>query len=131
MNIMTTAFLIFIFFILLFNVIRSFDKHYNTAKPYVLLITVLSVVGIAGIYLCRYLYTMRFNKKAVDRFFEDSYISWASQKFNTFFFISILVVFIFVLAMSTFFILSKNRKTIIWECSNYITVTFMILFFMK
>ena len=113
MNMLTTAFLIFIFFTLLFIVINSLTKRYSTRKPFALLIPVLSIVGIAGITLCRYLYTMRFNKKAVDRFFEDSYITWATQKFNTFFFISVLAIFLLVLVVSIFFILSKNTNSII------------------
>ena len=122
-----TPLLILIAFILLFNILKHNDEKFSTTKPYVFFLILISIVSITGMVLCKHYFLKRLHHSATIRSFEDSFMTWAIQKFNTYFFHSIIVTLILVFILSLAIMLVKNTKGILMYSLSYITIVCMIL----
>lgn len=117
---------IFIILIVFFNCMISFGKSKWMNLCYIILSSVLSIIGIAGMILMRPIFIARINKSANIRELDSEFLTWAIKKFDTYAVFSIIATCIIILLFLIYFLVLKKREGFLWNNTSFILIIFMI-----
>jgi hypothetical protein len=93
---------------------------------FIILSSVLSAIGIAGMILIRPIFIDRLNKNAELREFYPEFLTWAIKKFDTYAIFSIIATCIIILFFLINFLILKKREGFVWSNTTFILILLMI-----
>ncbi|WP_312369641.1 hypothetical protein [Lachnoclostridium sp.] len=117
---------LFIILIVFFNCLISFGKSKWMNLCYIILSSILSFIGIAGMILMRPIFISRINKSAKIREFDSEFLTWAIKKFDSYAVFSITATCIIILFFLIYFIILKKRDGFLWNNTTFILILIMI-----
>ncbi len=105
------------------NCIISFRKSDAMKKCFIILSSVLSIVGVSGIMITRLQFISSLNKSASRRHFDPDFVSWAIAKYDFFAVISIIVTSLTIIFLLYLLLANKNNKNgFIWGNSSVFVI---------
>ena len=119
----------FIILLVLCNCMISFGKHRWMNQCYIVLSSILSIIGIMGMILMRPIYIARLNKRDKIRDLGSDFITWAIDKFDTYALLSIIATCIILLLFLIYFIILKKRDGFVWDYATPFLIFFMVVNF--
>ncbi|HCL03839.1 MAG TPA: hypothetical protein DHW61_15770, partial [Lachnoclostridium phytofermentans] len=111
---------LFIILIVFFNCLISFGKSKWMNLCYIILSSILSFIGIAGMILMRPIFISRINKSAKIREFDSEFLTWAIKKFDSYAVFSITATCIIILFFLIYFFTLKKSDGFIWNNTTFI-----------
>lgn len=115
---------IFIIFYLLCNCAISFGKGKIMNLLYIILSSILSIIGVLGMILIRPIFISRLNKRAKIIELDSEFLTWAINKFDAYAIVSIIATCVILLFLLMFFIILKKRESFVW---NHLTCIISLL----
>lgn len=115
--------------IVLGNCIISFGKSKLLNRCYIVLSSIFSVAGMAGIFLIRPHLLESLNRKANTGNIDSDFVSWAIEKFDSFAVVSIPPNSAVILFLLFLLVLNKNKTGFIWTNTTIIIISMMAINF--
>lgn len=108
----------------------SFEKSNVLNKCYILLSSVLSIVGIVGMITTRPRFIASLNKTASRREFDSDFVTWAIEKFDSFVVISIIATCLIIIFLLFHLFLTMNKRGFVWTNISGTVIFLMIINFL-
>ncbi|MCO5386414.1 MAG: hypothetical protein NHB14_12320 [Desulfosporosinus sp.] len=113
------------------NCLISFGKSEVKKKCYIILSSILSMVGILGIITTRSQFISGLNKSANRQHLDSDFVLWATTKFDFFAVISIIatcstIIFLLYLLRAN----KKNKSGFVWGNFSTFVIVIMVINFL-
>lgn len=96
--------------IVVLNLIMSFGENRLMKKTYILISSLLSVIGIFGIIATRSMLVSTLDRNLSYGRLDAEFISWAIKKFDSFAFVSIALTCLLIITLLCLLLINKNRR---------------------
>lgn len=116
--------------IVISNCIISFGRNNIMNKCYIILSSVLSVIGIVGMVIIRPRFISSLNANASRREFDSEFVAWAIEKFDSYALISIIATCLIIIFMLFLLFFNKKKRSFAWGNITLIIIVFIVINFM-
>lgn len=132
MNISIPPVAIVLVTIVLSNFLISFGKSNMMKKSYIIVSSILAIIGILGIIMIRPLLISSLNKRLNKGRLDFDFVSWAIKKFDLFAVISIIATGLVIIFLFYILLTNKNNKNSIdWSIFSGFVNFFRIIIFVS
>lgn len=121
---------ILLIIIVISNCLIGFGKSNLLNKSYILLSSVLSLVGIAGIITTRPRFIASLYKNSSRGEFDSHFVTWAIEKFDSFAVFSIIATCLIIIFLIIHLFLTRNKRGFIWTNITGTVIFVMIINFL-
>lgn len=111
------------------NCILSLRKSNLMNKCYIILSSLFSIMGIVGMIIIRPLFLESLYRNANNRKFDSGFVAWAIKKFDSYAFISIIVISSVIVFSLFYFFISENRDSFVWANTTTFIIALMVINF--
>lgn len=128
MNIYIPQIAIVLLIIVVSNFFISFGESNLMKKSYILVSSILSVMGISGIITLRPLLISKLNNNMDNGRLDAEFVEWAVTRFDNFGFISIIVTCLAIILFLCLLVLNrKNKDSVVWKSTSLLVNSFRII----